>query len=300
MKGKPLKVIAGDPAHPLAIGEIEIPCYVLENETRVFSQGGFVMALDMHVQAASKREQPVQLPNFIGQKNLKPFIPHDLPEVYKPILFRPSGGGVVAYGYRAELLPLVCEIYLTAREDGALRASQQHIATRAEILLRGLATVGVIALVDEATGYQRIREQRALATILERFIAKELQPWTRTFPYEFYNQIFRLKGWPGPDGTKRPVIIAQYTNDLVYERLAPGVLKELQQRNPILPTGRHRHRHHQWFTPDFGHPKLKEHLAAVIALMKAAPNWARFHGSLNRVFHKLNETIPLPFDDEKR
>ena len=46
------------------------------------------------------------------------------------------------------------------------------------------------------------------------------------------------------------------------------------------------------------HPKLKEHLAAVIALMKAAPNWTRFQGSLNRVFQKLNETIPLPFDDE--
>jgi len=31
---------------------------------------------------------------------------------------------------------------------------QKHIAAQAEIIMRGLATVGIIALVDEATGYQ--------------------------------------------------------------------------------------------------------------------------------------------------
>jgi len=39
--------------------------------------------------------------------------------------------------------------------------------------------VGIIALVDEATGYQRLREELALASILEKFIAKEPQPWTK-------------------------------------------------------------------------------------------------------------------------
>ena len=298
MKQKLLDVIAGAPDRPLVIGDIEIPCYVLEDETRVFSQNGFVQALDTYVQAASKRVPTVQLPSFLSQKNIKPFIPNNLTALYTPILFRVSNRGGVAHGYRATLLPQVCEVYLKAREAKALRASQRHIAERAEILMRGLATVGVIALVDEATGYQRLREERALATILEKFIAKELQPWTRTFPYEFYKQIFRLKGWPGPEGTKRPVIIAQYTNDIVYERLAPGVLNELQQRNPKRPAGGRRHRHHQWFTPDFGHPKLKEHLAAVTAFMRAAANWNIFQRNLNRAFPKLNETIPLPFDDE--
>ncbi len=142
-----------------------------------------------------------------------------------------------------------------------------------------------------------MREERALATILEKFIAKELQPWTRTFPYEFYKQIFRLKGWPGPDGAKRPSIIGHYTNDFVYERLARGVLDELKVRTPKLPSGRRRNKYFQLFTPDVGHPKLKEHLAAVTALMRAAPNWESFKRSLNRAFPKLNETIELPLDD---
>ena len=296
---KPLKVIAGAADRPLVIGNIEIQCYVLEDETRVLSQGGFLTALGRHGRPQAKaKDQVEELPRFIESANLKPFVHSDLIKSSKPILFRSVSGGSIGNGYSALLLPQVCEVYLKAREAGALHASQSHIATRAEMLMRGLATVGVIALVDEATGYERLREERALATILERFIAKELQPWTRTFPYEFYEQIFRLKGWPGPQGTKRPVIIAQYTNDIVYERLAPGVLTELQQRNPTRSAGGRRHRHHQWFTPDIGHPRLKEHLAAVTAFMRAAANWTEFQRYLNRAFPKLNETMQLPLDDD--
>ena len=211
--------------------------------------------------------------------------------------FQPAGGCRTAYAYPATLLVDLCSIVLEARDADVLHARQLSVARRADILIRGLATVGIIALVDEATGYEEIRARRALATILEKFIIKELRPWTRTFPYEFYEQIFRLKGWPGPDGVKRPSVIGHYTNDFVYARLAPGVLAELRRRNPKLPAGHRKSRHHQWFTPDFGDPRLKEHLAAVTALMRAAPNWDNFTRSLNRAFPPLNETIPLPLDN---
>ena len=36
MSTEPLEVIAGAPDRPLVIGDIEIPCYVVEDETRVF------------------------------------------------------------------------------------------------------------------------------------------------------------------------------------------------------------------------------------------------------------------------
>ena len=297
---KPLKVIAGTQNHPLIIGGVEIECYVLEDETRVLSRGGFQAALGRH--RTSRKHQPddvVSLPAFLAASNLKPFISEDLVTASTPVSFQAPSRGPIAYGYRAELLPQVCEVYLKAREAGALVPSQEHIAVQAGILIRGLATVGVIALVDEATGYQRIREERALATILEKFIAKELQPWTKTFPYEFYAAIFRLKGWPGPDGVKRPSVIGRYTNDIVYSRLAPGVLEELQARTPKLPSGNRRNKYFQWFTPDFGHPRLREHLHAVIALMKASTTWAGFQRSLRRAFPKVNEQIPLALGDDE-
>ncbi|MCY4454038.1 MAG: hypothetical protein OXC01_19030 [Immundisolibacterales bacterium] len=44
----PLKVIAGAPDSPLVIGNINIDCNVLEDETRVLSRGGFQAALGRH------------------------------------------------------------------------------------------------------------------------------------------------------------------------------------------------------------------------------------------------------------
>ena len=216
-----------------------------------------------------------------------------------PIAFQAPSRGPVAYGYRAELLPEVCKVYVEAHRAGALLPSQTHIAVRAEILRDGLGVTGIIGLIDEATGYQEVRAKQALATILEKFIAKELQPWTKTFPYEFYEQIFRLKRWPGPDGVKRPQIIGRYTNDIVYARIAPGVLKELRDKNPRLPSGDLKNRHHQWFTPDLGHPRLREHLAAVTALMRAAPNWGAFQRSLKRAFKVKTDQFEMNLGDDE-
>ena len=290
---QPLKVIAGAPDRPLIIGDIEIPCYVLEDETRVLSQRGVTAGIGLNPDAGFR------MPQFMASRGISEYVSHDSrPALASPILFKNPVGGGNAYGYAATLLTDICGAVLASRRDGRLSPNQVHIAERCEVLLQGLATVGIVALVDEATGYQRIREERALATILERFIAKELQSWTQTFPYAFYEQIFRLKGWEGPDGVKRPSVIGHYTNDIVYARIGPGLLRELQSKNPTLPTGERKNRHHQWFTPEYGHPKLKEHLAAVTALMRAAPNWSVFNRTLERAFTKINHTIPLAIDDD--
>ena len=212
--------------------------------------------------------------------------------------FQLPDGRESAYGYPATLLPQVCDVYLKARDAGALAASQRDIAERAEIIVRGLATAGAIALVDEATGYRRIREERALAAILERYIAKELRPWTRTIPYEFYRRLYKLRRWPDPDAQRRTAQVGRDTNDLVYERLPPDVLEELKASTPRLPSGDLKNKHVQWFTPEHGHPQLEKHMVGVMALMRAAPNWSRFKGYLNRAYPKLSETIPLAPDDE--
>ena len=297
MNNETPKAIAGAPDRPLVIGDIQIPCYVLQDESRVLQQTGLLGSLDLsHGGSYSKGGD--RLAKFASQGRLKGFVNKELVDrTEKPIKFKvPSGS--LAYGYEATVLVDLCEAVLEARSAGRLQKQQEHVARRAEILIRGFARIGIIALVDEATGYQEIRERRALATILEKFIAKELQPWTKTFPYEFYQLIYKLKGWPGPDGHKRTPLIGHYTNDIVYDRLAPGVLDQLKKRNPPLPSGNRPHRHHQWFTPEIGHPKLKEHLIGVMALMRAAPNWDAFKRGLARAYQKREETLPLPYDED--
>ncbi len=292
-----LKVIAGAEDRPLVINGIEIPAYVLEGEIRVLSERGFLDALDRA--PGGRRNGDDKLPRFLAAENLRAFISPQITAMTNRVKFQPPHGGPPGFAYRAKLLPEVCNVYLRAREDGALRQNQMHIAERAEVLIRGLAIVGVVGLVDEATGYDKIRAQRALAQILEQFIDKELNPWTRTFDFEFYHEMFRLRGWGIPEGTKRPRVVGKYTNDLVYARIAPGVLEELQEVNPPSSSGRRPDKHHQWFTRDIGHPKLKEHLAAINALMRSSSSWRGFMARVNMAFPKLNTNLPLLLEEDE-
>ncbi|MXW71078.1 MAG: hypothetical protein F4Z74_06465 [Acidobacteria bacterium] len=291
-----LQAIAGTPDRPLVIGNVEIPCYVLEDETRVLAQRGMVSGLGM-ARGGSSKGGGDRLAHFVCQKTLRPFVPADLIELTtNPLRFRTPNGNM-ANGYPATLLADVCDVVLDARKAGVLQRQQMHIAAQCETLVRGFARVGIIALVDEATGYQRVRSQRALAIILEKFISEELRPWTKTFPFEFYEQICRLRGWPDVYSIHRPSVIGKYTNDIVYDRLAPGVLRELKKRNPVVAgTGRRRHKHHQWFTQDYGHPKLREHLAGVIALMRVSKTWFGFRRNLVKAYPRLGDQMLLDYD----
>ncbi len=284
-KKRPLEVIAGAADTPLVIGDIEIPCFVLEDETRVLTQGGFLTAIGRSRTPRAGTGGVDNLPAFLTPKNLKPYISNDLVVSTTPIQFK-GQNMTSAVGYKAEILPQVCEVYLKARDAGVLLPSQEHIAKRADIIIRGLATVGIIALVDEATGYQKIREENALAKIFEAYIAEELQPWTLTFPIKFYEEICRLRGWDNILSVRRPSLVGRITNDVVYERLAPGVLDELREKNPVLPEGYRRDRHHQWLTPDLGHPQLSRHLEGVMALMRASTSWHVFERHLEKAYPK--------------
>lgn len=273
------EVLAGSADKPLRIGDFEIECYVLDDDTRVITQASMLQALGRHRRVAGADNMDLQLPPILQGKAIRPFIPADVVERAQPVPFRlPSGSR--ANGYRAELLPVFCEVYLAAREAGALPANQRPIAARAEMLIRGLAHVGIIALVDEATGYQDIRTKDALAQILDAFIEKELRPWVRTFPPEFYKEMFRLRGVPyDPASVKRPQYFGTLTNDVVYARLAPGVLEELKKVKQ-KPS----HRMFQHLTANTGYPKLREHLGSVVTLMKLSSDWDDFKMKLE-MFH---------------
>ena len=294
---KVLEVVAGAPDKPLVVGDIQIACYVLENGVRVLSQRGVFSSLGATRGGRSHRTAALgggaEIPRFLAAKELKPFINNELAAALKqPMLFQPAHGGSPAYGYSATILPDLCTVFMEAHAAGATTTRQQRMVTCARVLLQAFAKVGIIALVDEATGYQRIREERALAQILEQFIAKELQPWTRTFPMEFYEEICRLRGWSSILAVKRPSVVGKITNDVVYSRLPEGVLEELQRINPSSE-GKRKYRHHQLLSPEVGHPKLKEHLAAVMALMRISNTWPAFKRKLQISFPKRGETTPL-------
>lgn len=289
-----LPAIAGSADRPLTIGGIDIECYVLEDGTRVITQASFMKAMG-RTKAHGLADET--LPPFLRAQSLRQFITDDIIEASRPVTFTLPRGGR-AYGYRAELLPDVCELYLRAREAKTLPPNQEHVAKQAEILVRGLAQVGIIALVDEVTGYQEVRARDALVRILEAYVDKELQEWVRTFPDDYYQQIFRLRGLDYPqDSVKRPQYFGKLTNDIVYKRIAPGVLEELKRVQRKGSTGKPKDKLFQRLTTNRGYPQLREHLGSVVTMMKMSPDWKSFMERLDQIHPRFNETIPLDFAD---
>ena len=287
----------GSPDRPLKIGNMEIPCYVLDDGRRVITQAGMLLALEMSAGTATKGGGD-RLTNFATTKSIKPFVSDNLMEMIKnPVRFR--GHGSLSYGYEATILAEMCDAILACREANELNHQQEHIAKQAEILVRAFAKVGIVALVDEATGYQEIRNREALQEILKRFISEELLEWVRTFPTEFYKQIFRLKGWNWNDGRMSP-IVGSIVNDLVYSRLAPGVLEELKKRNPVAENGQRKNKHFQYLTADVGHPELTRHLYELIGMARpfSTGEWEKYYHLVNRIFPKLNANLALPFAED--
>ncbi len=285
------KATHGSADHPLRIGDVEIPCYVLEDGTRVLSQRGMVAGLGMTY--GSGQGGADRLTGFAVGKGISPFINNEMMLlIQNPIRFRHSSGGGVAFGYPATLLADICDAVLEARKAGKLQKQQEHIAQQAEVLVRGFARVGIIALVDEATGYQRDRERNALAKILEAFVAKELQPYVKTFPAEYYENLFRLRGLPYPPekAQYKPQYFGVLTNDVVYERLAPGLLKELKNQ---AAKDEKKARLHQRLTSEVGHPKLREHLASVVTIMKLSTTYPDFIQKMDAIHPKYGDTQSL-------
>ncbi len=283
----------------IAVGDARIPCAVLDTKQRVLTDNGISLALLGQRSGASKRKVSLgaPLPVFVAPSNLKPFISDELASgLLVPILYKDGEREII--GYDAAVLPAVCDVWLKARDAEALQTQQLAKAKKAEILMRALAHVAIIALVDEATGFQDERPGDALQALLEHYIRKELAAWVKRFPDEFYENIYKLRNWKWSGMSKnRFSVVAQYTRDLVYERLAPKILDELEKKAPKNDRGQRPSKLHQWLTDDVGHPALAQHLHSIIMLQRLALangyTWPRFVRSVDQVMPRKGNTLLL-------
>lgn len=279
----------------LHLGAVAIPCAVLENGQRVLTQSGVMTALGRARQAKGRQyyDADVNMPAFLTAKNLKPFISKELEVTSSQLQFK-TPKGTRAFGYPAEILPRICDVFLDAEEAKALTATQKHIAARAKLLIRGLAHVGIVALVDEATGYQEERDREELQKILAAYIAPELMPYTERFPEEFWKNMFRLRGWQyhrlssGKGSPKGPRYAGKLTDELIYKKLPPGVREELRNKNPANEKSQRKHKLYRFLTEDVGDPHLTKQVAIVTTLMKVSSSWRAFKGLFERAFADPN------------
>lgn len=269
----------------LTIGNQEISCDVLEDGRRVLRQRTMLRAIGKSNLGKYDyaRGEALNLPAFLTANNLMPYLKPDFAEKGQLIIYRSPDGRKIT-GYEAPLLPEVCKIYVQAEADGVLADSQLKIAKVCKSMLCALATVGIVSLVDEVTGYVELRNRSELQRILENYIAEELRAWTKKFPNEFFKQVYRLHGWEYSKLQKyHPQCLGKIINKYIYEALPPGVLEELKQKNPPDENGNRRYRHHQFLTPDIGDDNLKKQITQVITLMKISDNMDTFKSMVEKL-----------------
>ena len=285
----------------LQVGSIAIPCAVLDDGRRILSERGITDAFYPSRPNAKQFELAAgaKLPVFLASNVLNQLIDMDYwGGAGAPVSY--EDGERILAGFEASVLPAACEVWLKARDLGLLVGRQGSRAIKAEIVMRSLAHIGIVALVDEATGYQEIRPQDALQQYLEVILSKELAVWVKKFPDEFYENIYKLRGWKWTGMNKnRYSVVAYYTRDLVYERMAPGLLKELENKSPKSLVGNRSNRLHQWLSEEVGDPMLASHLQSILTLQRLAIangwGWNRFMGMVNQVMKKKGDALDLPF-----
>ena len=287
----------------MEIAGMEIPCAVLIDERRVVTEHGIAQILggrsgsSLRRKYANREKGRAPLPLFLAPKSLKPYINKYLSgDPLEPIIYRHKTTTISAFDCR--ILPNICRVWIEAALNGDLQPQQMPKTMNALSFLNGLGELGIIGLVDEATGYQAIRDRRALNKFLDKYLLQEQAKWAKRFPDDFYKNIFRLRDWEW-QGMKvnRPSIVGRYTNDVIWDRLAPGIRRELEHRNPKDESGQRKTKHHQWLTDDIGHPYLQAHLNGVLALLRGATTWGQFMRTMARAFPKYGDQINMEIDE---
>lgn len=285
----------------LNIGDIQIPCYVLEDGRRIISEGGITAIFGTsggktyRLRDLSSPESTGPMPLFLASKALQPFI-HEAFDGLDLSLVEFVDGEKVLTGYEAKILPKVCEVWLRAKDEKVLQASQFGKSKKAELLMRGLAHVGVIALVDEATGYQYERPRKELEEQLKKYLSESLRKWVRTFPADYFKHLCRLRGVELRPDMRLPQYFGKLTNNIVYRRLAPGLLVKLKEHRQ--DKGKASDKLHLWLSLDFGFPEVLLHLGTVVTVMKQNSDYATFETELDKIA-PIYPTNPGLFDDPK-
>ncbi len=278
---------------PLKLGKIEIPCYVLNNGQRVFSGRGIQKVL------GSDSTSGAWLSKFVNTNAITSNIGTGVLEKFNfPIKFKRNGAGgsqSETYGYEATLLIDLCSAIIDAYERPGFEVNETYYK-EANVILRAVAKTGIIALVDEATGYDKAKERskNELQVWLAKYINEEADKWVKMFPDSFFEDIYKMRGW---SWDCKPRYIGKIINDIVYERIAPFILEEMRKRNPRLASGNRRYKFHQFLTSEEGKPLLRQHLAILHSFALASDyNWGRFMGLLDKAHPKQYQELAM-FDE---
>jgi hypothetical protein len=267
------------------IGDMEVEAHVLSDERRVFTQREVVRVLSGGRDSGNLSAYLVRNPLFSNQLTAGATIDFKIP-----------GNPTLANGYEATLLVEICELYLEARRQKLLKPNQLKLAIQSEIILRSCAKIGIIALIDEATGYQQVRKKRALQIKFQAFIAEDMQEWAVMFKPDFWYELARLEG-VHYSPRNRPIRWGKYIIAFVYDAIDKDISRALKA---AIPDPHYQQNLHQMLT-DWGRQQVHDQIERVVTIMKLCDNMDEFRQKFARVFKKtaIPNQLNFTWDSEQ-
>ena len=104
--------------------------------------------------------------------------------------------------------------------------------------------------------------------------------------------MFRVWGWPWPanegayKGPLGPRYAGKLIKQIVLENLPPGVLEELERKNPPNEKWQRKKRVGQLLTSEIGHPHVDKLVANMTMLFRLSDNKKDFWRHYERAFKK--------------
>lgn len=290
----------------ILIGDIEIPCAVLEDGTRVLSERAITKAFGgkrggSHWKRQKENPNGANLPVFLSAKNIVPFINNDLIDgLSRRRVYRSVKGSAESFGIEATLLPKICNTMLRVRDAGSEHPSQSAIIAQADIIMRGLAEIGITALVDEATGFDQDKKKDEYRDMFREFIRNECREWEKEFPEQFFELIYRLYGLQKSTTGRHPQFFGKFIRKYIYAPLASSkgaVLEMLDELNPVVyANGGRRFKMHQFLTEMVGLPSFRAHLWQVVGIGNASKSKDSFDRGFYRAFPSSAKQLELAID----
>jgi hypothetical protein len=173
--------------------------------------------------------------------------------------------------------------------EGRLTAHQAHIGKRCRELEKGLAGVGLLAAIDEATGYQYVREPDAIQKLLSKLLREDAADWEMRFDSDFYAALCRplgvsYDGKHAPRG-RVPRIIRQW----IYEVIMPvECLEEIKCRKGKGD------KCHQWLKSG-GIDMLTDQQGKLVAIARSSVDYGDFVARCSQAFDRPGQQVNIVF-----
>lgn len=280
---------------PLKIDSVYLPCYLLDNNQRVFTKNGIQKALGY-----DGKSEDWLLDLLTSIDKFSPISDDCISKYQTPILIANTRNEeeFIIENYDCFLFITICKIIINAKNDGYLSVNQLRYAKNAETILETISSENIVQLIDEATGFVFFKEQSK--EFLQQFLIEKLNDtaflWVKTLPDAFFEILFYLNQLDWKDLKENPLILGKIIHEVVFSRQTDEIIQELRAKKPKRSYKR-KHNNLQ----DNEHPALKEFVSNCLSLMKASGyQWNIFLQFLNKSYPKnTNYTTKFPLLKEE-